>query len=45
VLALQDVADSGARGSSEFTRGANILHHLDRIRLGLLAGGIPRQTL
>ena len=23
----------------------NILQHLDRIRLGLLGGGIPRQTL
>jgi hypothetical protein len=45
VLALQDIADLSARGSNELTRGTNILQHLDRIRLGLLAGGIPRQTL
>ena len=45
VLALQDIADSTERGANEFTRGTNILEHLDRIRLGLLSGGIPRQTL
>lgn len=45
VLALQDISDSTGRGSNEFARGANILQHLDRIRIGLLAGGIPRQTL
>ena len=45
VLALQDIADSTERDANEFTRGTNILEHLDRIRLGLLSGGIPRQTL
>ena len=45
VLALQDVADSTERGTNEFSRGTNILEHLDRIRLALLSGGIPRQTL
>ncbi len=45
VLALQEVSNSGGRGSSELARGSKILEHLDKIRLGLLAGGIPRQTL
>ena len=45
VLALLDIADSTEQGANEFTRGTNILEHLDRIRLGLLSGGIPRQTL
>ncbi|MBT4428820.1 MAG: hypothetical protein HOC88_18110 [Rhodospirillaceae bacterium] len=45
VLALQGVSNSGGRGSSDMARGSKILEHLDKIRLGLLAGGIPRQTL
>ena len=45
VLALQDVSDSTARGSENLTRGSKILEHLDKIRLGLLSGGIPRHTL
>jgi len=45
VLALQEVSDSTSRGSENFARGSKILDHLDKIRLGLLAGGIPRQTL
>ncbi|MDP6589712.1 MAG: flagellar assembly protein FliX [Alphaproteobacteria bacterium] len=45
VLALQDVADSTSRGADNMIRGKKILEHLDKIRLGLLSGGIPRQTL
>lgn len=45
VLALQEVSDTGGQGSSELRRGSKILEHLDKIRLGLLSGGIPRQTL
>ena len=45
VLALQNVGDSSERGANELARGNNILEHLDRIRLDLLSGGIPRQTL
>ena len=45
VLALQEVANSGGHGSANFKRGTKILEHLDKIRLGLLSGGIPRQTL
>ena len=39
------VAASTERGAKEFACGTNMLEHLDRIRLGLLSGGIPRQTL
>ena len=42
VLVLQNVNDSGARGSSQFSPGANPLQLLDGIQLGFLAGGIPR---
>jgi hypothetical protein len=45
VLALQEVADSTSRGSGHLARGSKILDHLDKIRLGLLAGAIPRETL
>ena len=45
VLALQEVSDFGRRGSSHQMRGAKLLEHLDNIRLGLLSGGIQRQTL
>jgi hypothetical protein len=45
VLALQDIADSTSGRPDNMARGKKILDHLDKIRLGLLSGGIPRQTL
>lgn len=45
VLALQQAPDATQGRSRGLARGTQLLQHLDRIRLGLLAGGIPRQTL
>jgi len=45
VLALQQAPDSTSGRSRGLVRGTKLLQHLDKIRLGLLAGGIPRQTL
>ena len=45
VLALQEVSHTGGRGSSDLARSSKLLEHLDKIRLGLLSDGIPRQAL
>lgn len=45
MLALQEVPDATKGRSRGLTRGSQLLRHLDQIRLGLLAGGIPRHTL
>jgi hypothetical protein len=45
LLALQEVDDAGARSSRGKRRGIQILDMLEELRLGLLAGGIPRGKL
>lgn len=45
MLALQEAPDATDERSRNLARGSQLLQHLDQIRLGLLSGGIPRQTL
>jgi hypothetical protein len=45
LLALQEVEDSTQGRSKGLKRGEKLLDMLDQIRDGLLAGGIPRETL
>jgi hypothetical protein len=45
VLALQGAPDATTNPSRGLGRGSELLKLLDQIRLGLLAGGIPRHTL
>lgn len=45
MLALQEAPDATDERSRNVARGSQLLQHLDQIRLGLLSGGIPRQTL
>lgn len=45
LLALQEVEDSTQGRSKGLKRGEKLLDMLDQVRDGLLAGGIPRETL
>ena len=45
LLAVQEVDHRDAGRHQGFSRGHNLLDFLSEIRLGLLAGGIPRETL
>lgn len=45
ILAVQEVPTATDGRSRGIKRGYSILDHLDEIRLGLLAGSIPRQRL
>ena len=45
MLALQQAPDATNGRSRGLARGTQLLQHLDKIRFGMLAGGIPRQTL
>ena len=45
ILALQGVDDSSGDHSRGLTQGEQLLHLLDEVRDGLLAGGIPKPTL
>lgn len=45
ILMLQGMEDSTSGRSRGLTHGEQLLDLLDQVRDGLLAGGIPRQTL
>ena len=45
ILALQGVDDSAGGHARAFAHGDQLLHLLDEVRDGLLAGGIPKLTL
>jgi len=45
ILTLQSVDDPASGASKGFARGEQLLGLLDQVRDGLLAGGIPRDTL
>lgn len=45
LLSLQEVEDSTQGRSKGLKRGEQLLDMLDQIRDGILAGGIPRETL
>ncbi len=45
LLALQETPDATSAPARQVRRASELLRDLDQIRLGLLAGGIPRQAL
>ncbi len=45
LLALQEVPDSPAGDAGAKRRGEELLDELERLRLGLLAGALPREAL
>ena len=45
LLAVQGADDATTGRSRGLNRGHSLLERLDEVRLGLLAGGIPRHTL
>ena len=45
LLAAQEVGDPLSGRSKDLARGGRLLDRLDEIRMGLLAGGIPKAAL
>lgn len=45
MLALQEAPDATDHASRGLVHGSELLQLLDQVRIGLLSGGIPRQTL